>query len=255
MTTQFTKLTDPQWAAISEFFEDQRKRKTDLRAVVDAILYLLRTGMQWRNLPEGNPKWQTVYYYYRKWGKRDVFLAINDKLNKLDREREGREAVPSLLNVDSQSVKLAPFCNIERGLDAGKKVNGRKRQMLVDTGGRIWAVFVHRASEHDATGGQPLLEQIEYFDGRLKKILGDTHYGGLFADAVKSRGLEYETASRPETAKGFVPIAIRWVVERSYGWFNFFRRLCKDFERLPKTAENMMVLANSQIMLNRLFPI
>jgi transposase len=123
MTEQFTKLTDSQWAAISPFLPLNRKRKIDLCEVMNAILWLLRTGCQWRNLPDQYPHWQTVYYYFSRWKANGTLERINLELNQLDRKMEKREAYPSVFCIDSQSVKLAPMICEYRGLDAHKKVN------------------------------------------------------------------------------------------------------------------------------------
>nr|WP_293835532.1 transposase [uncultured Arsenicibacter sp.] len=142
MTKQYSRLSDPQWAAISGFFDHKRKRKHDLRTILDALLYLLRTGCQWRNLPDCFPPWQAVYWYFSQWKKQNLLSLINIHLNQLDRKREGRNENPSVFCIDSQSVKLSPMICEDRGLDANKKVNGRERQLLVDTSGRIWYAFV-----------------------------------------------------------------------------------------------------------------
>ena len=136
MTKQWEPLTDYQWAAFSPFLNLKRKRKIDLREVMDAVLWLLRTGAQWRNLGPQWPHWQAVYYYYNQWKRNTTFERINIALNQADRQREGRDVNPSVLCIDSQSrsadaVKLAPFLQEVRGLDANKRVNGRKRQLLV----------------------------------------------------------------------------------------------------------------------------
>ena len=123
MTKQWTPLTAPQWAAISPFLSLKRKRKHDLRQILNIILWLLRTGSQWRNLPEEWPDWQAVYYYFNKWKKDGTFENLNIALNKLDRQQVNREADPSVFCIDSQSIKLSPFACEYRGMDAYKRVN------------------------------------------------------------------------------------------------------------------------------------
>ena len=156
--------------------------------------------------------------------------------------------------VDSQSVKLTPMIAEHRGIDANKKVNGRKRQFLVDTGGRIWRIKVHAATLHDGPAACTLIMDCSEINHRLKKILGDEAYKGVFAEQVVKEGLDFERASRPESSTGFVPIAKRWVVERTISWTNFFRRITKDFEYTILSSEAWIILANSTIMLQRLFP-
>jgi len=252
MTEQYERLTDSQWGAISVDLDLNRKRTHDLRLILDAIFYILRTGCQWRNLPNNYPHWQAVYYHFDKWKKDFTFQNINDRLNELDREREKRESLPSVLCADTQSVKLHPMIYEDRGLDANKKVNGRKRQYLVDTGGRLWRAKVHAANLHDGCGALSLLDDLEGIDSRLKKILGDDSYKGQFAEKVKNKNWVFECASRPPTEKGFVPIAQRWVVERSIAWSNFFRRIVKDYEYTVQSSVAWLLLANIHLMINRL---
>lgn len=177
MTKQWTPLTDYQWAAISPFFDLKRKRHHDLRQILNAILWLLRSGTQWRNLPSQWPHWQAVYYYFDRWKTTGLFERINLKLNQMDRQRVAKEAYPSVLCIDSQSrsagaVKLSPMICEYRGLDTHKRVNGRKRQLVVDTQGRLWAAKVHAASQADGPAAVPLIRYIVWAAGeRLEKCL------------------------------------------------------------------------------------
>lgn len=252
MTSQYSELTDSQWATISVFFDVERKRKVSLRATVNAILYNLRTGCQWRNLPTYFPKWRAVYYYFDRWNKEGTMDALNLALNKMDREREQKEPLPSLLCIDSQSVKLAPMIFEHRGTDGNKKVNGRKRQLMVDVGGRIFDVGIHSANLHDGTEAMALLPGCVANNGRLEKILGDQGYQGEFEKEATKLGLIFECASKPESAKGFVPIAKRWVVERTIAWSNFFRRITKDYEHTLRSAKYWLIWGNISIILNRM---
>ncbi len=141
--------------------------------------------------------------------------------------------------------------NEERGLDANKKINGRKRQVLTDTTGLIWAVFIHAANKHDSIMGCELLERIQGYFSRLEKILIDAGYKGTFANKAKEEyGIETEVGSRPPSEKGFIPVKWRWTIERTFGWTNFYRRLVKDYERTTKSTESMLLLANCTIALN-----
>jgi transposase len=254
MTKQFSKLTDSQWATISHFLPLKRKRKLDLCQVMNAILWLLRTGCQWRNLPDEYPHWQAVYYYFNCWKTDGTLERINRELNQLDRKQEKREAYPSVFCVDSQSVKLAPMICEYRGLDPHKKVNGRKRQLLVDTGGRLWAAHVHAANDADGPAALVLVSDILWYGDRVEKVFGDGSYGGVFAKALAGWDIDFERASRPESAQGFVPVAKRWVVERSIAWTNFFRRIVKDYEYTLSSSVGWLLLANIQLMLQRIKP-
>lgn len=251
MTKQFRELTDSQWAAISPFFNLRRKRKHDLRVIMNAIMYMARTGCQWRNLPKSFPSWRAVNYYFERWKEDDTLLRINDRLNMLDRLRSEKSVYPSLLCIDSQSIKLAPMISGDRGTDKNKKVNGRKRQLLVDTDGRLWRVHVSAANFHDGPAGSELLKAIGDFGKHLKKILGDDAYRGIFAQKAQERNLVFECASRPESVKGFIPIAKRWVVERTIAWTNFFRRIVKDYERTVESSVFWLLLANLSVILQR----
>ena len=253
MTSQWQPLTDYQWAAISPFFNLKRKRKHDLRQIMDAILWLLRTGCQWRNLPPCWPHWQAVYYYFDQWKKADLFEHINAGLNQLDRQQAGRMPLPSALCIDSQSVKLAPMVCEFRGSDAHKLVNGRKRTFVVDTQGRLWVADVDAANRADGILAVPLVADLLWRVGeRLEKVFGDQAYNGVFAAELAQWSIDFEKASRPESARGFVPVARRWVVERSISWTNFFRRIIKDYEYTVSSSVAWLYLANSQIMLQRI---
>ncbi len=253
MTKQWKPLTDAQWDAISPFLRLDRQRTHDLRRIVNSILWLLRTGCQWRNLPDEWPNWQTVYYYFRRWKRDGTFQQINLALNQLDRKRVGRAAYPSALCIDSQSIKLAPMIWENRGIDANKRVNGRKRQFVVDTQGRLWMADVHSANRADGPSAISLVSELLWLVGeRLEKVYGDQSYNGVFAQELAKWSLEFEKASRPPSALGFVPVAKRWVVERSIAWTNYFRRIVKDYEYTVSSSVCWLYLANIQIMLQRI---
>jgi transposase len=252
MQTKFTELTDSQWQFIQDFLPVQASKKHDLRVIMNAILWIVRTGTQWRNLDSKYPKWQSVYYHFYRWSRNGTFENINHALNKLARLQAGRAALPSLMCVDSQSVKLSPFIAEHRGTDANKKVNGRKRQAAVDTLGLLWAVKVHAAHQADSRLGCQIWTKLMPVSERLEKVLIDSSYQGCFTQIADSMGLATEIAARPETAQGFVPVKQRWVVERSFAWTNFFRRIVKDYEYTKESSEAMLLLANTTIVLNKL---
>lgn len=191
MTKQWKPLTDAQWDAISPFFVLQRKRKHDLRRIVNIILWLLRTGGQWRNLPFDDLPWQSVYYYFNQWKYKGTFERINAALNQLDRQRVGKESLPSAVCIDSQSVKLAPMIWEERGLDAHKRINGRKRQLIVDTQGRLWVASVHPANQADGAAAIGLIGSLLWRVGeRLEKVYGDQAYNGVFAQSLSDWSID-----------------------------------------------------------------
>jgi len=252
MVTQFEELTDSQWQGMQEFLPVKRKRILDLRLIVNAIFWIVRTGSQWRNLDSRYPKWTAVYYYFYKWSRDGTLEKTNAYLNEIERQRQDKEPTPSLACADSQSVKLAPMIFEDKGLDGNKKVNGRKRQVMVDTLGLVWGVFVHAANLSDTVMGCELFKQVKERFTRLEKILVDAGYKGTFiTKALEELGVVAEISSRPPTEKGFVPLAKRWVSERTFGWFNFYRRLSKDYEHTTKSAEAMILLANCSVILQR----
>ncbi len=194
-----------------------------------------------------------MYYYFDQWKKADRFEHINAALNQLDRHQVGREPLPSAVSIDTQSVKLSPMICEFRGLDANKKVNGRKRTFVVDPQGRLWAADVDAANQADSALGVPLVQTILWRVGeRLEKVFGDQAYNGVFARELGCWSIEFEKASRPESVQGFVPVAKRWVVERSIGWTNFFRRIVKDYDYTISSSVSWLYLANTQLMLQRI---
>jgi transposase len=252
----YQPLTDCQWQVITALGilpHPDRKRRHALRDVVTAIWYVCRTGCQWRALPSPYPPWPAVYYYFRRWQQDLIWQQLNTALNQRDRQREQRAAEPAMICVDSQSVKLLPCIYEARGLDGGKHVNGRKRHIAVDTGGRIWCAHVTAANVADSVGGEELV--VAFPRERLAKVLTDAGYRGAFAQAVEAQQLVFEVASRPPTEQGFVPIPFRWVVERTFSWLNWYRRLVHDYDFTTKSHETWLLLANCALCLNRLAPL
>jgi len=254
MQTQYELLTDSQWENIKEYLPMQRKRKHELRQIIDAIFWLLRIGSQWRNLPVSFPPWRSVYYYFRKWKNDGTLLKLNEGLNRKERKRQGKEPTPSMLSIDSQSIKAAPFINQDRGIDGNKRINGRKRHVITDTLGLVWGVVVHAANLHDGTTANRVVEPLIGYLHRWKKILADAAYEKVFRDWVYENmlGVELELSSKPPTVKGFVPVKWRWVTEQTFGRFNFFRRLDKDHEKTAHSSEAWVLWHNCQTIIYRL---
>ncbi len=254
MQTQYERLTDSQWENIKEYLPIQRKRKYDLREIVDAILWLLRIGSQWRNLPDNFPPWKSVYYYFGKWKKEGLLERMNEGLNRKERKRQGRASTPSMFCIDSQSVKAGPFISKDKGIDGNKRINGRKRHIVTDTLGLVWNVVVHAANQTDGSTANEVIKPLVGYMSRMKKILADAAYKKGFMDWVFENllGVDLEISSKPPTTKGFVPLKWRWVSEQTFGRFNFFRRLDKDHERTVQSSEAWILWHNCQTILFRM---
>ena len=252
MASEFRRLTDHQWEVIKPFLKNNKPKRLLLRDVIDAIRRINRTGMQWRDLEGDYPKWQSVYYYHRKWSLDGTSKLIMSALSSMERLECGRRDTPSLLAVDSQSVKAAPCVKEGRGIDGNKKVNGRKRHIAVDTMGLPWAVHVGPASQHDGEAGLELLHALDALGlGRLELIRADSAYGGVFKEGAVWYGRQVDTTQMPPTEKGFVPQKNRWQVERSFAWLNGYRRLSKDYEKKTSSAEAFIALAFADMILAR----
>jgi len=233
-----------------------RHRTTNLREVVNAIFYLIRGGISWQMLPKDFPPCKTVYDYFRKWRLHGVWKAIHDRLRTQVRLQAGRKAQPTAGIIDSQSVKTTSVGGTARGFDAGKKIDGRKRHILVDTLGLLLVVVVHAGSIQDRDGARLVLQQLAHQFTRLVLVWADGGYAGQLVNWVNQlrtyRRVRLEIVKRSDQQKGFVLLPKRWIVERTFGWLVRFRRLSKDYERLPETSETMIYLAMIRLMLGRL---
>lgn len=254
MQTQFTKLSDSQWQFMSKYLPVQRKRKLDLREIVDGILWILRTGSQWRNIPLIFPKWYSVYYYFRRWSKDGTLFKLNEALNIYERTRRNKSDSPGMLSIDSQSIKAGPFVSEEKGIDGNKKINGRKRHIVTDTLGLVWNVVVHSANQYDGQTANRVIEPLVGYVYRLKTILADAAYEKVFRCWVETNllGVNLELSSKPPSTKGFVPVKWRWVTEQTFGRFNYYRRLDKDHEKTVESSAAWVFWQNCQTILLRL---
>lgn len=250
MKNYASELTDTEYKIIEKTLSDQRKRKYDLLQIWNAIFYLLKTGCPWRYLSREYPPWKTVYYYFNKWKKEGVIEELHDHLLEVQRKKQGKESSPSVGIIDSQSVKTS-CCAMARGYDAGKRVKGVKRHIVVDTLGLLMAIVVHTADIQDRDGARLVLEKLRFKYPRLKIIYADGGYAGKLITYVAETFNWVLSIIKRNEEKKFVVLPKRWIVERTFAWLDNHRRLAKDYERLNSTSMAMVQLAMIRTMLKK----
>lgn len=249
-------LSDEQWKLIDHHFDPLpktgRPRKHSYREILNGVFYVVRTGCQWRNLPKDLPPWSIVYTYYRNWVLLGFWQELHESLRRRVRWAHGRKAHPSAAILDSQSVKSTE-CNEARGFDAGKKINGIKRHLIVDTLGLVLMVMVTTANVQDRDAAPSLLcGCLRAFD-TIKLIWADSGYAGQLVQWASQQFRACLDIVKPDPhAKGFQVQRKRWIVERTFGWLGRSRRLSKNYERKTDTAEALVHISMTQLMLRRL---
>jgi len=254
-------LTDAEWELLCELIPESkpggRRRSVEMRAVINAILYVLCAGCAWRMLPHDYPKWKTVYHYFRLWRIDGTWERIHHQLRLWLRVVSNREASPSQIIIDSQSVESGNMVHLEVGYDAAKQIKGRKRHFAVDTLGLLLVVVVGAASDTEYHGARCLLSKLNQLGemvARLVSICVDAGYQGeqFMRWVMDTYRWILTVVKRPAFTQGFVLLPKRWIVERTFGWLNWCRRLSKDYELLPQTSESFIYIAMIRLMVKRL---
>ena len=260
-----TDLTDEQWRILEPLLPPActqhggTPRRVEMRAVLDTLRYQNRTGCQWEMLPHALLPKSTVYDYFAQWRDDGTWAKIVHQWRMRVRKHEGREPTPSAACIDSQSVKTTEVGGSDRGYDGGKKIKGRKRQVLVDTIGLLLVVLITSAALDEGAAAIKLLAQVSVAEfPRLTIIFGDGKYHNHDLAAWLSAqrpGWRIEVKQRPEGSTGFTPLPKRWVVERTNAWHGRSRRNSKDYERKPESSAAQIQLSHIQLMLHRLSPV
>jgi transposase len=269
-------LTDAEWSLVADLFEQTGGRglppRISRRTLVDACCYVVRTGCSWRMLPVHFPRWQNVYRTFRRWSEQGKFERMHDRLRAQWRERQERAAEPTAAVLDAQSTRGSPQGG-DTGYDAGKKVKGRKRHLIVDTLGLLLAVSVTAASVQDRDGAHPVVASAMSKYPSIQTLFVDSGYAGQCAQTVtQCHNIQVKVVRHPANrnvgrwvdpkqpdlftatadANGFVVLAKRWVVERTHAWNERARRLVMHHDRLSQVAETWVWLTEARLLLRRL---
>ena len=251
MASYPTDLSDSQWQVIAPYLKDKRKRKHPYRVILNSIFYLVKTGCQWRMLPHDFPKWQTVYFYFSRWKRDGTLEQIQQALVEQLRLKAGRKAEPTVAILDAQSAKTTLVAGEQRGFDAGKKVKGRKRHIIVDTLGLVLAVVIQSASMQDRNGADEVIAWMKQCWTGVKKIFADAGYSGKLVERIQTVfDIEVQIVKKDE-GKLFRVLPKRWIVERTFAWLDTNRRNSKDYERLTETSQAMIHLSTIRLMLQK----
>jgi transposase len=250
-------VSDEEWAFVAPYLtlmrEDAPQRDYSLREVFNGLRWIIRTGSQWRMMPHDLPPWHTVNQQAQRWLKAGVFEAMAHDLRMLLRLAEGRNEQPSAAIFDSRTLQSSPESGERAGYDGAKRRKGSKMHMAVDTLGNLLALHVTAASEQDRAQVATMAQQVqEVTQQSVEVAFVDQGYTGDSAEqAAAENGIQLIVVKLPEAKKGFVLLPRRWVIERSFGWMARFRRLARDYERLPDTLKGLHFLAFAVLMLSK----
>lgn len=248
-----TDLTDTQWQYMKKvLLFEERKWKHDLKEVWNAIFYLVRSGCQWRMLPKEYPKWELVYYYFRKWSSFEEFDLLLSRLRESVRLKQGQNAEATLGIMDSQSVRWGNNKALN-GIDGNKKIKGIKRHIVVDKNGFLIAVMITIANVHDSKAAVLLMRVLKELCSSVKTIIADGGYRGELAENIRNTfGYVLQVVISAYKNQGFRPIKKRWVVERTFAWLDNDRRLCRNYEMTFDSAEEMVKISAIKLLLNKI---
>ena len=250
-------VSDEEWAFAVRYLtlmtEDAPQREYALREVFNGLRWLIRAGAPWRMMPNDLPPWAVVYQQTQRWLKAGVFESMAHDLRAVLRLADGRQRQPTAAIMDSRTLQSTPESGARAGYDGAKRRKGSKVHMAVDTLGHLLALHVTPADQQDRDQVGQLAEQIQAVtDEAVELVFVDQGYtGDEPAEAALAHGIRLEVVKLPEAKKGFVLLPRRWVVERSFGWAARFRRLARDYERLPETLAGLHYLAFVILMLHR----
>ncbi len=250
-------VTDDEWAFVAPYLtlmkEDAPQRDHPLREVFNGLRWLVRAGAEWRLMPHDLPPWHTVYQQARRWLKAGVFEAIGHDLRRLLRAAEGRDPEPTAAVLDSRTLQSSPESGGRAGYDGYKRRKGSKVHLAVDTLGHLLALLVTPATEQDRAQVAELAEAVQAATGETVEVafVDQGYTGEQAAEAAAAHGIRLEVVKLPEAKRGFVLLPRRWVVERSNAWLARFRRLARDYERLPETLKGLHFLAFAILLLTR----
>ena len=251
-------VRDEEWALVVPYLtlktEAAPQREYSLRVVFNALRWLVRTGAAWRMLPHDFPPWAAVYQQAQRWLKAGVFAAIVEDLRVVLRVAQGRAGYPSATILDSRTLQSSLESGQRAGYDGAKRKRGSKVHIAVDTLGQLLAVRVTAANEQDRAQVEELVAQVQEVTGESIEIafVAQAYTGEQAAQDAAQHGIKLEVVKLPEAKQGFVLLPRRWVVERSFAWTTRFRRLVRDYERLPETLAGLHFLAFAMLMLKRL---